>query len=218
MFRKLHIYNSLDTLKILTFWNIISEDNIYLLDKNYKEGKKFSKREQDTIDFTWSKLQDDYFTLRTDSKSKMDLEKSLDGLDVVRKLTALDTALKSLKTISLLIGLEDEEEIYKKRKLLYSKLEKVNHRIKFNHFRTINEDFEYLTKFYLSLQNTYNLNHKKKKKNEKEQVRNVYKVVANVESWLDGKNLDMDNMVVSRWLAYEEQVINKQKQQQQNKK
>ena len=209
--KKIKVFDSLDTLLILRFWKIINDDNIKLLDVDYKEGKKYSKKDIALLEKTWENIQDDYFDIRTDSKSKMDMEKSFDGLKVIKKLIAFETAIKSLKIIDMLIGLVDDVEIYEKRKELYDNLQKVNKRVKFNHFFSLEQDKEYFNKFYSSLQNTYNLNFKKKEKNDKEQVRNVYTVVANMESWLDGRTLDLETMVVARWIAYEEQVIQKQK-------
>ena len=62
MFRKkLSIHKSLDTLKILTFWDIIKKDNALLLDVEYFEGKKYKKAELNLISSTWALLYDEYF-------------------------------------------------------------------------------------------------------------------------------------------------------------
>ena len=94
---------------------------------------------------------------------------------------------------------------------MYESLSIINSRIKFNHFSSVSEDIQYLTKFYNALQNKYNINYKPKEKINKEQVKNVYEVVANAESWLE-RPIPINEMVVAHWLALEKQVINKQKE------
>lgn len=212
MFRsKLKLFKSLDTLKILTFWKILQTDNILLLDSGYFEGKRYNKREQNDIKEVWERLYDEYYLLRNDGKSKRELEKAFESNEVKWKLKCLDTSIRSFMILKSVENTINVDKLYQMRKEMYDTLKLINKRIKFNHFSSIQEDIDYVKKFYVSMQNTYNLNYKPKDKVYKSQIDNVYKVVANVESWLDGKTLDIDNIVVSHWLAYEEQVINKQK-------
>ena len=59
--RNIELINSLDTLKILRFWQIIKEKNVLLLDLDHKEGKKYTKDQLEEIESTWLKLYDEYF-------------------------------------------------------------------------------------------------------------------------------------------------------------
>ena len=67
------------------------------------------------------------------------------------------------------------------------------------------------------MQNTYNLQFKKQEKRIEKEVANVYDVVANFESWLGNRQINIDDVVVSRWIAYEKQVIKKQREQKNGK-
>ncbi|QQV90414.1 hypothetical protein Harreka1_7 [Olleya phage Harreka_1] len=212
MFRKkLSIHKSLDTLKILTFWDIIKKDNALLLDVEYFEGKKYKKAELNLISSTWALLYDEYFVLRNDSISKRELEKGFESNEVKIKIIAINSAIESFKVLKRVEKDLHIDDIYNKRREMYESLSIINSRIKFNHFSSVSEDIQYLTKFYNALQNKYNINYKPKEKINKEQVKNVYEVVANAESWLE-RPIPINEMVVAHWLALEKQVINKQKE------
>ncbi len=209
--RKLKIHKSLDTLKILTFWDIIKNDNAFMLDVEYFEGKKYKKHEANEVLSNWSLLYDEYFVLRNDSLSKRELEKGFESNELKIKIIAINSAIESFGVLRRVQNDLSSDIIYEKRKEMYESLQQINNRIKFNHFSSISEDIEYLTKFYNALQNKYNLNYKPKKVIEDNQIKNVYDVVANAESWLE-RQIPINDMVVSHWLALEKQVISKQKQ------
>ena len=209
--RKLKIHKSLDTLKILTFWDIIKNDNAFMLDVEYFEGKKYKKHEANEVLSNWSLLYDEYFVLRNDSLSKRELEKGFESNELKIKIIAINSAIESFGVLRRVQNDLSSDIIYEKRKEMYESLQIINNRIKFNHFSSISEDIEYLTKFYNALQNKYNLNYKPKKEIQENQIKNVYDVVANAESWLD-RPIPINEMVVSHWLALEKQVIQKQKE------
>lgn len=210
--KKLNIFKSIDTLKIITFWKILQDKNVFLLDLDYYDGKKYSKRKTKQINDIWVRLYDEYYILRDDSKSKLELTKSFKGLKIKAEILYIKKAIESFE---LLLDQEFNipgEEIYKMRRKMYDSLIKINSRIKFQHFNSLALDIEYLSKFFNSMQNSYNLNYKKEEEVTEGQVKNMYNVVANAEDWV-GRGLDIENMVVSHWLAVERQVINKQKAQ-----
>ena len=77
-----------------------------------------------------------------------------------------------------------------------------------------------LDKVLKALVNKYNQEHKEeadKLKQVDKEISNVYDVVASAESWLE-RNLDINTMVVSHWVALQKQIKNKQKAQQKNGK
>jgi hypothetical protein len=209
---KIHLFNSLDTLKILRFWDIIKNNNIYLLDFDYFDGKEYSKNEVNEIEVLWNRLYDEYFILRDDSMSKAELSKSFDGLLLQAKIVNLSYALNALYDLKEIQGYLTQEQILNKRKELYATLIKVHPKIQYQLFNSVELDIDYILKFKNSLQNSYNFNYKPKEKVNDEQIKNVFDIVANVESWLE-RSLPVDDISVSRWLAYEKQVIQKQKAQ-----
>jgi hypothetical protein len=214
---KLEIFDSLDNLKILTFWEITREKNAMLLDKNYSKTKKYTKNEVKICEDLWLKLFDDYFTLRENKDSKSNLIKSFDELKLREKINQINNAIDFLESLKKQIGFISNDDIIKYEQECYAMLKKIDKRIKPLFFEGIDANIVNLGKVLKSLINKYNIAFKEKEKVVKKEVKNVYDIVANAESWLE-RNLDVENMTVSRWIAYEKQIADKQKAQQKNGK
>ena len=210
MFRKLHLYKSLDTLRILTFWKIIKDNNPLLLDKEYFDGKKYSKSKLKEINNTWQLLYDEYFILRDDSISKREFEKHFDGLILKARILNLYNIIKAFDLLKNDSGTIPDKYIQEKRLMLYKQAENISKKIKVQYFNDLDLDIDYLIRFYNSMQNSYNLNYKPKQQVDEKQIKNVYDIVANIESWLE-RSIDIETLSVEHWLAYEKQVNTKQK-------
>lgn len=206
------MYQSLDTLKILTFWKITKDKDVRLLDVNFKDGKKYTKKEIEALETLWLRLFDEYFTLRDRQDSKRNLIKSFDELKLREKINQVKNAIEFLETLKNQIGFISNDDIIKYEQECYNNLKKIDSRIKPLFFDGIDANLVNLSKVLKSFINKYNVAFKEQEKVIKIEVSNVYDIVASVESWLD-RNLDVDNMSVTRWLAYEKQVEQKQKSQ-----
>lgn len=206
------MYQSLETLKILTFWKITKDKDVRLLDVNFKDGKKYTKKEIEALETLWLRLFDEYFTLRDRQDSKRNLIKSFDELKLREKINQVKNAIEFLETLKNQIGFISNDDIIKYEQECYNNLKKIDNRIKPLFFDGIDANLVNLSKVLKSFINKYNVAFKEQDKVIKNEVSNVYDIVASVESWLE-RNLDIDNMSVSRWLAYEKQVEQKQKSQ-----
>lgn len=206
------MYQSLETLKILTFWKITKDKDVRLLDVNFKDGKKYTKKEIEALEALWLRLFDEYFTLRDRQDSKRNLIKSFDELKLREKINQVKNAIEFLETLKNQIGFISNDDIIKYEQECYNNLKKIDSRIKPLYFDGIDANLVNLSKVLKSFINKYNVAFKEQEKVIKNEVSNVYDIVASVESWLE-RNLDVDNMSVSRWLAYEKQVEQKQKSQ-----
>jgi hypothetical protein len=214
---KLELFNSLDTLRILDFWQITKDKNVCLLDKNYSKTKKYTKNEVKICEDLWLKLFDDYYKLRDNKDSKSNLIKSFDELKLREKITQINNAIDFLESLKKQIGFISNDDIIKYEQECYAMLKKIDKRIKPLFFEGIDANIVNLGKVLKSFINKYNIAFKEKEKVVKKEVKNVYDIVANAESWLE-RNLDVENMTVSRWIAYEKQIADKQKAQQKNGK
>lgn len=214
---KLELFDSLDTLKILLFWEITRSKNALLLDINYSKTKKYTQNELQICEDLWLKLFDEYYVLRQNEDAKANLIKSFDEMKLREKISQIKNAIDFLETIKKQIGFISNEDIIKYEQECYAMLKKIDKRIKPLFFEGIDSNIINLGKVLKSLINQYNIAFKEKEKAVKKEVKNVYEVVANAESWLE-RSLDVENMVVSRWIAYERQVSDKQKAQQKNGK
>lgn len=210
---KLSLYDSLDTLKILTFWSISKDKNVLLLDKNYFIGKKYNQKDIDLCEQTWLKLFDEHYTLRNSQDAKTNLVKSFNELKQKEKITQVSNAIEFLQNIKKNVGFIDNESLIKYEQECYALLTKIDKRIKPLFFDGVDANIVNLGKVLKSMINKYNLDFNEKDKQVKKEIQNVYDVVANAESWLD-RHLDVENMSVSRWIAYENQIQEKQKAQQ----
>lgn len=212
IFRNLRddLYDSLDTLKILTFWDILRTDNKNLLDKDYHKEKKYTNKQIETIDLLWQRLFDDYFMLREDSTAKSNLVKSFDELRLHEKIKQVNDAIDFLILLNGYIDILPSDDFLKYEQEIYVVAMKIDKRIKPKLFDGIYANVEYLGKVLKSFINQYNIDFKKNEKIIKKEIDNVYEMVANAESWIE-RSLNINEMVVSHWLAIEKQVILRQK-------
>lgn len=206
------MYESLDTLLILDFWKITKEKNVKLLDKNYHINKKYTVKEVEQLDALWLKLFDEYYSLRDSQESKRNLTKSFDELALREKIKQVKNAIEFLEYLKQQIGFISNDDIIKYEQECYNNLKKIDKRIKPLPFDGIDANLVNLSKVLKSFINKYNIAFKEQEKVIKNEVKNVYDVVANAESWLE-RNLDIEKISVSRWIAYEKQISQKQKAQ-----
>ena len=216
--KTLNLYRSLDTLKILTFWKIIQDKNILLLDKYYKENKKYSEKDLKKINDVWEKLYDEYHSLKNDSKSKAKLSKSFKELEVRNKIKEIKEYIDFLISLAKGSSMVDKEVITKYEQQVYANLKLLDKRIKPKLFEGIEVNIKYLSKFLNALINTYNRDNEDAKREVEKQISNVYEVVANAESWLAPQPIFINEMVVSHWIAIEKMIEKKQKAQQKDGK
>lgn len=213
--KQLKYYNSLDKLKILTFWDILKEKNPFLLDMEYYEGKKYTKKQENEINDIWLDLYDEFFIKMDNSKSRVDLSKSFDELILRHKINKIVRFAEVLQLIKENIDYIPLESLSQYEQEIYDKLVKFDKKIKPKYFDGIDVNLKNLDKVLKSYINKYNQDYKKDVKDTKEL--DIYDVVVNAESWLDGKNLDIENMVASKWISYMKQINRKKKAQDKNK-
>jgi len=216
--KTLNLYKSLDTLKILTFWKIIQDKNILLLDKDYKEGKKYSKKDLKQFNDVWERLYDEYYELKNDSKSKSKLSKSFKELEIRSKIKEIKDYIDFLISLAKGSNVVGQEIITEYEQQVYANLKLLDKRIKPKLFDGIEANVKYLNKFLNALINTYNRDNEDAKREVEKQINNVYEVVANAESWLAPQPIHINEMVVSHWIAIEKMIEKKQKAQQKDGK
>lgn len=207
---KLELYDSLDTILILTFWDITRDRNFYLLDKNYSEKKKYNKKETELCESTWLELFDKYYSLRESNETKSNIVKSFDEFKLREKINQINNNIDFLLTLKKQVGFIEQDQVLKYEQECYSNLSKIDRRIKPKYFDGIDANVVNLGKVLKSFINQYNVAFKQKEKVIKKEIQNVYDVVACAESWLN-RTLDVETMVASRWIAYEKQIEEKQK-------
>lgn len=214
--KKLHLYKSLDTLKILRFWDILKHKNALLLDFDYYEGKKYSNEQKNEIEQLWQRLYDEYFVLRDSSKTRSQLIKAFDELHLREKITQIKNNIEALISIKELIQEIPNEGDFKEEigvllkyeQEVYNNVKIIDKKIKPKYFDGLEANIINLDRVLKSYINRYNIEHKKRDENVEKEIKNVYDVVANAESWLD-RHIPIEEITVSRWLSYEKQIDQK---------
>lgn len=189
-----------------------------LLDIDYKEKKKYSKKQQELLNDTWLELYDEYFVLTDDAKSKNKMDETYNELSLRSKINQIKDNYDFLISLRQQIGLLPNEYINDYEQKTYNRLKLIDKRIKPLYFDGIDVNLKNLDKVLKSLINRYNIEHKQNNQEIQKEIQNVYDVVANAESWLDGRFLPIDQIVVTRWVSYQKQIRQKQKAQKKNGK
>jgi len=203
-------YKYLDKLKILTYWQIIKDKNILLLDFDYYDGKKYTKDQLHELEQTWLRLYDEYYVLTDDSEARFKMNKTFDELKLRDKINQIKYNYDFLVSLIQYRGQIPDKDISQYEQQTYERLKNIEPKIKPLYFDGIEANLKNLERVINALINRYNQQHKDNTKEVQKEIDNVYEVVASAESWLE-RNLNINDMVVSHWIAIEKQVKDKQK-------
>lgn len=203
---KINIIDSLDVLKILVFWDILKTGNKMMLDANYEKGKEYAPDQVEYANVIWESLYDDYFAKRKDGKSAIYL-RELNSANVLRgKIQLLENSrdfLTTLKQNRNYIKAGDFNKLLESQKTSISKLQQgiiIPVRIE--------DVLLFLNRLIGSLVTKFKAAVKNVERETNDNVQNVFEVVANVGTGLN-LQLNVHDMVVSEWVAYEKMYIKK---------
>ena len=204
----------MDKLLILTFWEIIKSKNYALLDIDYSENKIYTESEIAQFNLLWSKLEDEYYNLKKDSKSYSTIVKSNDAFRLLLKIELLENNLNSLVELYNNIEIIDQDDFIRIKQKIYQNFTLIHDRITPKYFDGLKENFNLITRFINAFKSDYEINYKVVTDEIKEEVTNIYNIVASVGSIL-GYQINVKQVNVMEWIAYEEiakQKINAQKE------
>lgn len=210
---KLHLYNSLDTLKILTFWEIIRTKNACLLDFDYFEAKKYTPEQQNEIAGLFIRLYDEFYVLRDNTESKRVIDKGFDDMTIDSQILNIEQNRLFLVQLKEFVGILPDNQIKENAQRTYDRLKglpSIGSKIKLKYDASLDDNIKLLERVMNALHNTKSLNADKVEKKVKEEIKNVYEVVGWVEAELN-RNLIIEDIVCSRWIVYENQALEKQR-------
>lgn len=211
----MEIINSLKTLNIITFLEILQDNDFKRLDIDYKESKTYSDKEVEELSKVWYQLYDEYFELKNDhlAKSYLSNQKRLISLEM--------TMLAIAKNHDILANLsqfkETNDTLLIKQKVI-ANIKEIDSRIKLNVFDSIVDICEKLQSIVKSLSNELGTIKTNQDKRVEKKKANVYKMIANVEQILERSLGDISKISVIQWLAYEEMANDKVKSKEIKKK
>jgi hypothetical protein len=189
----------LDDVLILDFWKVLKSGDYTLIGLTEDE---------------WSDLYDAYFLQKNDSRSKQFLKSMKDEAVLVFKMHL------AIENYNFLLFVVNQKpfflNLYEQRlKEIYTLIEKTL-KVKMQESQPETYNLKTIERVISALRNKYNIEQTNKAKQANKEIDNVYKVVASVSRILE-MQLNVKEMTVSEWLAYEEVAKEKVQQQKQTK-
>lgn len=197
----------MDKLLILTFWEIIKTNNILLLDADYTEGKIYTDAQNAEINALWSALYDSHYTQKQNSTAVMAMDKANQAILLLFKINLLTSNLEALIKLyqnqKEIIVVQGEEKFFTIEQGILRNFVNIDKKIKPIYFDGFEANYKLINRFINSYQTTYDINHKRAEQAVNKEVKNVYELVAAVGNQL-GMQLNVKEMSVSEWNAYEQ--------------
>lgn len=193
------IFQSLSQINIELWNEILSTQNIYLLDKEYSEKKRYSKEETKLISETFSSLYDDYFIKLDNSFAKANLKETQEKVQLSAKIMILTDCVNSLQSIKR--NYKILKEPIKKEQQIYDCVKIISKYVKFDKFATIDENIEVIVKIIQSNELTYKRKFSDEKSDSIAVNYTFEKQVVDVEQVL-GRSIDISNTNVLKWIGY----------------
>ena len=203
--KNMELINSLDKLRIILFWDILKEQNYFLLDVNYSKDKKYSEVEKEQILNVWYSLYDEYYKAKNDQKAKLFLSKAINEMKLRVRIDNI------VSTANFLVDLQNHyrdilepDQFSEYEQKLYSLIKELEPKIKLKFFDGIAVNLKIIQSVVNALTTSLTLMQKKTNEKIEEEVTNIYKVVASVEQILERSIPNINEISVMQWLAYEE--------------
>lgn len=206
IFRNLQVYNSLDELKILTFWKIIQTGNIFLLDKNHSEKRMYKDKELNYLLEVWNKLYDDYYKLQDDPKQRAKMTKSKESITLKFKVKTLINLLNSYEVFFRYGSLLNTQEYVEKENEIFELFKALGFTQKISPFSTTKERLDLVTRYTKAVVGKYNRLQKEVESGTQKQIDNMYIQVVSIERVIERPIPNIENITVMQWIAYEKQA------------
>lgn len=190
------IYRSLKSINICLWFEILETQNIYLLDKNYFEGKFYNKFQLNEINEVFTSLYDDFFIRLNNKKAKSNLINSQDKMMLSVKIMVLNECLNTLIFISK--NYSRIHNAYKKELDIYKIIENITKNTKFNQSNTLLDNINKIKELIDTNQLAYE---RKFIEQVSEKSYSFEKQLIDVEQVL-GRSLNVKECNVIQWIEY----------------
>lgn len=190
------ILRSLKSINVSLWYEILETQNIYILDKNYSEDKKYSQIQLRQISTIFADLYDDFFIRLNNKKAKTNLVNSQDKMMLSVKLMVLNECLNTLIFISK--NYSKISKAYQKELNIYQTIQNISKNTNFAETNTLLDNIQKVK----DLINTNQLTFERKYSNEvKDNNYTFEKQVVDVEQVL-GRSLNIKECSVIQWIGY----------------
>lgn len=196
------ILENLETLKILTFWNIVKSNNVELLDKNYFEGKKYSEKEISILSEQWVLLYDEFSNRRTNKSGKFLMKKNYELAEITLKLDLLHDMQNRLILLLNMSGEHLKEFRETRRRQILNEFKSLYPKVKINIFYEIEEILLLIQQVIKSQNNIFTEKSGVQEKNIDKQIDTIHYVISVLGNNL-GYNLDPNTLTCEDFLSKE---------------
>ena len=190
------IYQSLKSINIYLWAEILETQNITLLDKNYTEDKKYNEVQLQQISDNFTMLYDEFFIRLNNKKAKANLSNSQDKMMLSVKIMVLQECYNSM--IFIAKNYAKISKGYEKELKIYETVRKVSKNANFGKFSTLSENITQIGE----LIKTNELAFERKYGTETEASKYTFeKQLIDVEQVL-GRSINIENCNVLQWIEY----------------
>lgn len=193
------IFQNLSQVNIELWNEILITQNIFLLDKDYSESKRYSKNENELLNNTFLELYDIYFKELDNQYAKNNLKETQEKIQLSAKIMILTDCVNSL--LSIQRNYKVLKEPIKKEQEIYNCIKIISKYVQFDKFNTINENIVIIQKLITSNETTYKRKFGETEKDFKEKTYSFEKQVVDVEQVL-GHTIDTTKVNVLKWIGY----------------
>lgn len=199
-------YNDLYDLRIITFWNILKDKNIFLLDKNYFVAKNYTEADKKYLNDLFDKMYDDFFKLVNNQKSKTLIKTRLDEIVMALIVDGLKSNYNLLVTLANEYrDVLDFRTFQNFEQQAYGFIKQLDKKIAIKHFDGIETNLKIVKSYITAVEQKIKSNDNYVAKGIASEIKNIYDTVAIVESALGRSLTNIETMSVMQWLAYQKQ-------------
>lgn len=210
-------FQSLSSINIQLWNEIIKTQNFLLLDNNYFEGKKYNPKQKKQYNELYSELYDEYFLKLDNQQAKKALKDTQEKVAISAKIMILTDCVNTLMSIKR--NYKFLKDPLKKELQVYDCVKLLSKYVKFDKFASIDENIKVIDKLLKSNESNF-----KRKFGETEEIQEqkeytFEKQVVDIEQVL-GRAIDIDRVNVLKWIEYINlaKEISKQRAEQTNNK
>lgn len=201
MEQSISAFRNLKEINSITFHEVKFTGNVFLLDKNHFEGKKYTQKDAIDLSMVWYKLYDEYFENTDDYNLRKELKNKDKTLELLLKIKLMDSVIEVLESLDENKDFVPAETYLKTVASLGNNLKRVDKHIRFDSAKEIKPQLQQIQAVKGGLQTRYELLFKEDVKADKKSIMLYYDIKAHIEQTLDRNLPEIINML--QWIAYE---------------
>ena len=193
------IFQSLKSVNIELWNEILETGNEFLLDAEYFEGKKYSEKTTKEINETYLKFYDEFFIKLDNKFAKSSLIETQEKIYLSAKILILIDCVNTLRLIQR--NYKNIAEPIKAENDVYTAVKTISKYVQFKNFNSIDENILIIEKLLASNETTFKRKFGETETEQKEVKYSFEKQVVDVEQIL-GRSIQIENVNVLKWIEY----------------